>query len=241
VDDVESTAHLPRLAATPADDGPSVPLPPREGLRGTLLVLAVAVLVLLGAAGLSSAIRSQSVQPPIAAEVAPPPSPTASSPSVPVTPAGPAVYRAPEDLCAQADFTALRPTFDQIGDLSPIRNSSAGYTFAQCEGTTGNDTVQGTFLFRITVYTDAAMARTQFDTARTGAGKLAKVAAVEGVGQAGYAYADPTVGPTVEIYDNNLRIRLSWGASDRKAAVPVGVTSTLAHVCASTMRLLRDN
>src|SRR5258708_7642412 len=91
VSDDESTAHLPRLAATPADDGPPVPLPPREGLRGTLLVLAVAVLVLLGAGGLSSAIRSQSVRPPIAADVTPRPSPTTPSPSAPVTPAGPAV------------------------------------------------------------------------------------------------------------------------------------------------------
>jgi hypothetical protein len=232
----EATMRLPRIpaAVTPAR---------REGLLGTLVVLAITALVLIGVAALGLSARARqppAVAQPALAQPSTPPSSKATPPKV--APTGDPVYLLPGDLCEAADFTNLRPTFDQIGDLNPHQDSTAGFfQFAQCDGTTGNETVHGSFSFRASVYADARVARKEFEAARTAAAAHARVADVAGVGSGAYDYVDPAVGPTAEIYDGNLRIRLSWDATDAKAKAPPGTTKALIDVCKSTMMLLRDN
>jgi hypothetical protein len=239
----------PTGPVSPAVDEATVRLPTipdpvaparREGLRGTLVVLAATVLVLMGVTALGLSARARQV--PVVAQPQPAPAQSSPPPLATATPTGDPVYLLPGDLCEAADFTNLRPTFDQIGDLNPHEDSTAGFfQFAQCDGTTGNETVQGNFSFRASVYADAGVARREFEAARKAAAVHAKVADVAGVGSAAYDYVDPAVGPTAEIYDGNLRIRLSWGASDGKAKAPAGTTRALIDVCKSTMMLLRDN
>ena len=127
-------------------------------------------------------------------------------------------------------------------DLAPHQDSTAGFfQFAQCDGTTGNETVQGNFSFRASVYADPQVARKEFEAARSAVAAHGKVAVIAGVGSQAYDYVDLAVGPTVEIYDGNLRIRLSWVAADGRAKAPAGTAKALIDVCESTMMLLRDN
>ena len=234
---------LPYGGELPSGSGPprppsAVPLPAWEGLRGTLIVLAATAVLLLG---IGWAARS-GVDVARGGRAAALPEPTATRAAAAPTPAASGVYQVPGDLCQAADFTALRPTFNQIGDLSSEQDSSAGFfAFAQCVGTTGNDTVQGTFSFRASVYVEAAVARQEFEATRRVVEARSKTVTLSGVGDAAYDYVDPAVGPIVEIYDGNLRIRLSWGASDRTAQTPEGTTNALIKVCQSTMMLLREN
>jgi hypothetical protein len=237
----EPTASLPVTASSPdAGAGGLVALPPREGLRATVAVLAVTLVALLGIDVLG---WRAGMPPPVAAQPEPLAVPSMAPPTAPTTPAGPAIYRAPDDLCEQADFTGLRPTFDQIGDLRPDQGSSAGvFQLAQCDGSTGNETVDGRFAFTVTVYADLAAAKKAYDTAyksvQTHADKYGKLHYP--VGEAGYEYLGPRREQGVEIYDGNLRIQLSWDAADGKSAVPNGTVDALTAVCESTMKLLRD-
>jgi hypothetical protein len=236
-EDAATMDEAPAEFSPPAGDT-SGPVPRREGLRATLAVLAVTAVVLSGLGVLAWWQHHQRQTTPVIA--APPPvydTPTLA----PSAPPGPPVYRVPGDLCQQADFTALRPTFNQIGNLSPENEDSGGpVKVAQCDGTTGNELVQGDFSFRTSVYADPQVARQEFEAGQQGSPSGTKVATLTSTGQAAYVASGHT-GQTVEIYDGNLRIRLSWTATDGHAQPPAGTTQALVNVCESTMRLLHDD
>jgi hypothetical protein len=217
----------PRPTLTPT---PPLPARPRQtrtivsavALVVILVVAAVAVALVLPGGGASAVLVG-----------APRATPSAA-------PATGGKYRVPGDLCQEADFTQLRPTFDTLGDLRSDWDASAGfYTLAECDGSAGTPTVQGSFSFQAAVYANADVNRTEFDQNRARTSSRAAIANVAQLGQAAYSYVEPGVGLTVVTYDANLTLKLTWQPSDQKAATPAGAAGALADACDSTMRLLR--
>jgi hypothetical protein len=202
-----------------------------------VLAATAVALVFLGALGWWNAQRNQ---PLAAARV-----PADVAPVVPplATPTGPPVYGLPSDLCEAADFTRLRPTFDQIGDLQPVSGGKAeAAPFVQCDGSTGNDQVQGTFTFRATVYADPTVALREYQAGRDAMNKPPQSTSTVGsAGESAYTSTDAKGGLTVEIYDGNLRLRMSWVDAAHSGKPAVDAFRPLMDTCESTMRLLRAN
>lgn len=242
-DDVP-TVHLPVVR----DTLPVVALPPREGFTATIVVLVAMALLLggIGTLGLSERYRAERNRANARAAMTPPtatPSPSPTPAGIRTFPPFAGLYLAPENLCQAADFTPLRPTFDRLGDLAATQGHGAGpLSYAQCDGSAGNTQVQGTFSLQVSVYVTREVAEQQFAAGMRAANQRAKVADLEPEisRQKGYVFLDPTAGPTVELYDGNLRIRLSWVAQPG-ADMVAGIFEVLMRTCVSTMFLLRDS
>jgi len=149
-------------------------------------------------------------------------------------------YRVVNDLCGEADFTELRPTFDSIGDLRSDWDNSAGtFVLADCDGSTGNATVQGSFSFQATVYRDPDANRAEFTARRERTQAREPTTTVAGLGAGAYTYVEPGLGTTVITYDANITLRLTWLSTDPKVPAPAGTVTALVNTCTSTLLVLR--
>jgi hypothetical protein len=176
-------------------------------------------------------------------EVPPPTFPPSASPAASATadelPTG--VYRAPADLCQDADFTNLRPPFTTIGDLFTRGSTSATLVVAGCDGSTGNDKVDGAFSFEVQVSSHPDALLELFHEQRAALAARVRVTPVSGVGTEAFQYAAVGQhGLSVDIYDANLIMRLSWTAKHATDRLPDGLADALVGTCRSTMRLLRQ-
>jgi hypothetical protein len=230
----ESTEAFLRIGQPPALRPPLAGTPPAPATRAWLIVAAVGLVALVVAVALvlPGAGGTQASAMLAGAHQATPSSSDGEPPG--------GKYRVPGDLCQEADFTRLRPTFDTLGDLRSDWDASAGFfTLAQCDGSAGTPTVQGSFSFQAAVYANADVNRIEFDQNRARTQSRAAIANVAQLGQAAYSYVEPGVGLTVVTYDANLTLKLTWQPSDQKAATPAGAAGALADACNSTMLLLR--
>jgi hypothetical protein len=221
----ESTHALPSIA----------PPPVPRGARPVPAVLAV-LFIAAGAAGalwLTDTIRSAGpaqALPDVSPSIVPEPSPATSD----------TIYQAPQDLCAAADFTSLRPTFDMLDELESHDDDSAGYvSIAECRGSTGNETVQGSFDFKVRAYANAASAKEEFTASRAVVEKTSATAGQADLGEVAYSYTEPGRGPAVELYDGNVRMSLSWSPKDAKSRVPDGTAQALVDMCRINLKLIR--
>jgi hypothetical protein len=159
----------------------------------------------------------------------------------PTSAAAAGVYQAPADLCQDADFTNLRPPFTTIGDQKPSGSTAPGLVVAGCDGTTGNDTVNGAFSFEVQVSSHPDALLDLFHQQRAAVAAQAPVTPVAGLGTEAYQYvAVGQHGLSLEIYDSNLIMRLSWTAQHTTDKVPADLPQALTDTCRSTMRLLRQ-
>jgi hypothetical protein len=176
-------------------------------------------------------------------EVPPPTFPPSDPPSPTATADGfsTGVYRAPADLCQDADFTDLRPPFTTIGDLLPHGSTSPTVIVAACDGSTGNDTVNGTFSFEVQVSTSPDALLDLFHEQRAALAARVPVTPVTGLGTEAFQYSGVGQhGLSVDVYDANLIMRLSWTADQAKDKIPADLSDALTGTCRSTMRLLRQ-
>jgi hypothetical protein len=209
------------------------------GKPAWLVVLVISAIV-GGALATSLAIMAggglKTVPPPTFPPTDSAPATTATAQNTPV-----GMYRAPADLCQDADFTNLRPPFTTIGDLSPHGTSDPSLTVAGCSGSTGNDKVDGSFAFEVQVSSDPAALLDLFHQQRAALAARVKVTPVPGLGTEAFQYvAVGQNGLSLDIYDDNLIMRLSWTAKRPGDKPPADLAEALAGTCRSTLRLLRQ-
>ncbi len=99
--------------------------------------------------------------------------------------------------------------------------------------------MQGWFTFRATVYADPTVARREFAAGRDALGP--SYTSVASAGEWAYRTLNAGGEMIVEIYDGNLRLRMSWLDAARSETFPVDPFPALMDTCESTMRLLRAN
>jgi hypothetical protein len=245
VNDADKTGESPVVDefAPPPDAGDYRPWPPASRAPATararwrligLLVGGVAGSLLLAvgcAAGLTYAVRS--TDPDLSQ-----PTNAATFPEVTAEPFS-GVYPVPQDLCRSADFSGLSALFYLAsGTASSARTDAAtSATVATCQGTTGNEQVQGDFLMEVSVFRDVVTATRAFDRGRT------RDASDIDIGQGGYTSVDPVRGLLVTARDYNVTISMSWRPADPAASeqlfVPEKVLLMLADVCRSSLHVLR--
>jgi hypothetical protein len=228
---VRDAAGEPRAATSPR--------PGSGRARVALIVGGIVVVVVLAAIGTAFAVKSGG-----GLAVGSPATTTPGSGADPTT-AGPdpvdaGVYQAPGNLCEQADFSPLRPTFDTLDELTPHGTSTAELIVAGCDGATGNEQVNGALSFAVQVSADPTALSGVFDEDRSAAVAHGKVTAITGIGTKAYSYTEPgQVGLTVKLYDANMIMSLSWTPEKRTDAIPGGLSDTLIDTCRATLRLLR--
>jgi hypothetical protein len=232
------------VAPTP-DSGPVMaPRPePRERFMGKprWFVVVIAIAIVAGALATALTVMAggglKEIPPPTFPPSAPSSGP-AGSPAAQGLPTG--VYQAPADLCQDADFTNLRPTFTTIGDLSTRGSTTPTLVVAGCDGSTGNDTVDGAFSFEVQVSTNPDALRDLFHAQRSALAARVPVTPVPGIGAEAFQYAAlGQHGLSVDIYDANLIMRMSWTARHATDRLPAGLSQALVGTCRSTLRLLR--
>src|SRR5262245_39127351 len=178
----------------------------------------------------------KTVPPPTFPPTDTPPATTATADDAPS-----GVYRAPADLCQDADFTNLRPTFTTIGEMSPRGSTNPTLAVAACDGSTGNDKVDGSFAFEVQVSSQPAALLDLFHQQRAALTARVPVTPVAGLGTEAFRYsAVGQNGLSLDIYDENLIMRLSWTAKRPGDKPPADLARALAETCRSTMRLLRQ-
>ena len=230
--------------STPTEVPAPSPLPyqPRKGSfsSSAWLVVIVVSAIVVGALATALTIMAggglKKVPPPTFPPGDSAPATTATAGDAPV-----GMYRAPADLCQDADFTNLRPPFTTIGDLSPHGSTDPSLTVAGCSGSTGNDKVDGSFAFEVQVSSDPAALLDLFHQQRAALAARVKVTPVPGLGTEAFQYvAVGQNGLSLDIYDDNLIMRLSWTAKRPGDKPPADLAEALAGTCRSTLRLLRQ-
>jgi hypothetical protein len=216
--------------------------PRREPFLGKprSLAILIAVGVVLGALATALTVMAGGGPRQLPAPTFPP---TASPPASTATAADQAAgtYRAPADLCQDADFTDLRPPFTTIGDLNPHASTTATLAIAGCDGTTGNDAVNGNFAFEVQVSSRPDALLDLFHQQRAALAARVAVTPVSGVGAEAFQYAAVGQhGLSIDVYDSNLIMRLSWTAMHTNDRLPDDLATALADTCRSTLRLLRQ-
>ena len=209
------------------------------GKPAWLVVLVISAIV-VGALVTSLAIMAggglKTVPPPTFPPTDSAPATTATAQNTPV-----GMYRAPADLCQDADFTSLRPPFTTIGDLFTRGSTSPTLVVAGCDGSTGNDTVDGTFTFEVQVSSHPDALLQLFHEQRAALAARVRVTPVADVGTEAFQYAAVGQhGLSVDIYDANMIVRMSWTAKHSTDRLPDGLSQALVGTCRSTMRLLRQ-
>ena len=204
------------------------------------VVALIAVGVVVGALATALTVMAnggvRTIPPPTFPPSDPPPATTATADD-----AASGVYRAPADLCQDADFTNLRPPFTTIGDLNPHGSTTPSLVIAGCDGSTGNDKVDGSFAFEVQVSSHPEALLDLFHQQRAALAARVPVTAVPGLGTEAFQYAAVGQnGLSLDVYDENLIMRLSWTAKRPGDKPPADLAQALAGTCRSTIRLLRQ-
>jgi len=104
-----------------------------------------------------------------------------------------------------------------------------------------NDKVDGSFAFEVQVSSDPAALLDLFHQQRAALAARVKVTPVPGLGTEAFQYvAVGQNGLSLDIYDDNLIMRLSWTAKRLGDKPPADLAEALAGTCRSTLRLLRQ-
>ena len=220
------------------------PVERREQFMGKprWLVVAIAIAIVAGAFATALSVMAggglNEIPPPT---FGPTGSAQAAAPSATADDVPTGVYRAPADLCQDADFTNLRPPFTTIGDLLTRGSTTPSLVVAGCDGSTGNDTVDGAFTFEVQVSSHPDALLELFHEQRAALAARVRVTPVAGVGTEAFQYAAVGQhGLSVDIYDANMIMRMSWTAKHATDRLPDGLSQALVGTCRSTMRLLRQ-
>jgi len=233
----QTQTEVPRAAAGSAAS-PSATTATAAGVsraRVALLVAGIVVVVVLAAIGTALAVRTSD-----RLSVAPPATSAPGTATGAPDPVDAGVYQAPGNLCEQADFTRLRPTFDTLDELSPHGTTTPDLIVAGCDGSTGNEQVNGSFSFAVQVSADPTALSGVFDEDRSAAAAHGRVTAIAGIGTKAYSYTEPgQAGLTVKVYDANVIMSLSWTPDKRTDTIPSGLSDTLVDTCRINLRLLR--
>lgn len=240
VDSAAGTAASPWASPATRTEVPAPALPPvraraeRGEVKPAWVVAVIATVVVLGALGTALAVQAGG-----GLRSLPTPTPAGEAgdtgSAAPVAPG----YLAPGDLCEQADYTRMRPPFTTFGDLNRHQTATADLVVAECEGATGNSTVDGRFSFEIQVSQHPDALASLFDEQRASVAKQVPVTTIDGLGSRAYHYvAAGQTGLTVEVYDENLIMRLAWSADPGEPA-PDGLVSALVETCRENLRLFR--
>lgn len=223
----------------PVHPSPTVTPTPARPRRSTVAVFVAPIVVVIVAIGAAWGV-GRSGGPDVLGVAGPSAAVGTGNATRGADPVDTGVYQAPSNLCDQADFTKLRPTFDTLDGLTFRSNVTADLAVASCDGATGNETVSGTFLFQVQVSGDPNALAGVFEEDRSAAAAHARVTPVAGVGTEAYSYTEPgQVGVTVKVYDANMIMLLSWAPDKRGDPVPRGLSNTLIATCGSNLRLLR--
>jgi hypothetical protein len=206
------------------------------------MVITIVVAIVLGALATALTVMAGGGPRSLPAPTFPPTDPTATTSAAgATTAAGTGEYRAPADLCQDADFTNLRPPFTTIGDMVTRGSTTPTLVVAGCDGTTGNDTVDGGFSFEVQVSSHPDALLDLFHQQRAALAARVAVTPVPGLGTEAFQYAAVGQhGLSLDIYDANLIMRLSWTADRPSDKLPDGLSQALVGTCRSTLRLLRQ-
>ena len=202
------------------------------------LVIVIMVAIVLGALATALTVMAGGGLRSVPAPTFPP----TGAPTTTATAVGPGadVYRAPVDLCQDADFTNLRPPFTTIGDMLTRGSTTPTLVVAGCDGSTGNDAVDGAFSFEVQVSSHPDALLDLFHQQRAALAARVAVTPVPGLGTEAFQYAAVGQhGLSLDVYDANLIMRLSWTADRPGDKLPDSLAEALAGTCRSTMRLLR--